>query len=105
MYLKTIIQRSQKKGFLLLIRPGLKYVVQKLLNEKGGDRMAVEVASAIRLGEAYFCLNCEVVTNCGDTCPACGHRQLWCLENWLGKVNACENSMDKEVILQEVHLA
>jgi hypothetical protein len=105
MYLKTIIQRREKKGFFLLIRPGLEYVVQKLLNEKGGVRMAVEVASAIKLEEAYFCLNCEVVTNCVDTCPACGHRQLWCLENWLGKVNACENSMDKEVILQEVHLA
>ena len=67
--------------------------------------MVAEVASAIKLGEAYFCLNCEVVTNCVDTCPACGHRQLWRLENWLGKVNASENSMDKEVILQEVHLA
>ena len=59
MYFQTIIQRREKRGFFLLICLVLKDEVKKLLNEKGGGRMAVEVASAIRLEEAYFCLNCE----------------------------------------------
>ncbi len=50
----------------------------------------LEIASAIRLGEAYFCLSCEVVTNCADICPACGNRKLWPLQNWLGKVYVSE---------------
>ena len=58
--------------------------------------MRLELASAIRLEEAYFCINCEVVTNCSDICPACGHRQLWPLENWLGRLNGTENSGDKK---------
>ena len=61
--------------------------------------MTLEIASAIRLEEAYFCLNCEVVTNCADICPACGHRQLWSLENWLGRVNDCQIRGDEEGIL------
>jgi len=56
--------------------------------------MALEVASAIRLEEAYFCLNCEVVTNFSDICPVCGHRELWPLEKWLGRVNSLEDGMD-----------
>ena len=67
--------------------------------------MPVEVASAIRLESAYFCLSCEVVTNCSDICPACGNRQLWHLENWLGKINALENGSDKEGTLKGVQLA
>jgi hypothetical protein len=66
--------------------------------------MPIEVASAIRLESAYFCLSCEVVTNCSDICPACGHRQLWLLENWLGKINARENGSDKEGTLKGVQL-
>ena len=54
--------------------------------------MALEVASAIRLEEAYFCLNCELVTNFSDICPVCGHRELWSLEKWLGRVNCFEDS-------------
>lgn len=65
--------------------------------------MPFEVASAIRLGEAYFCLNCEVVTNCVDVCPACGHRRLWPLENWLGRVNGHENSRYKKPNPEEIH--
>ena len=65
--------------------------------------MTLEVSSVIRLGEAYFCLTCEVVTNCIDICPACGHRQLWSLQNWLGKVNRRENSGHKEGTLKDVH--
>ena len=75
-----------------------------LLNE-GGVKMALEVASAIRLEDAYFCLNCELVTNCLDICPACGHRELWSLEKWLGRVKSCENSMDKEGTLRGIRLA
>jgi len=67
--------------------------------------MPIEVASAIRLESAYFCLSCEVVTNCADICPACGHRQLWPLENWIGKINARENSNGKEGTLKGVKLA
>jgi hypothetical protein len=55
-------------------------------------KTSVEVASAIRLGEAFFCLSCEVVTNCVDICPACGNRKLWPLENWLGNVHGHERS-------------
>jgi hypothetical protein len=58
--------------------------------------MSLEVASVIRLGEAYFCLNCEVLTNCSDMCPVCGHRELWLLEKWIGKINARENRSGKE---------
>ncbi len=58
--------------------------------------MNLEITSAIRLEEAYFCLNCEVVTNFKDMCPACGNKLLWSLENWLGKINGRENSGNKE---------
>jgi len=54
--------------------------------------MALEAASAIRLEEAYFCLNCELVTNFSNICPVCGHRELWSLEKWLGRVNSLEDS-------------
>ncbi len=64
--------------------------------------MTLEVASAIRLEEAYFCLNCEVVTNFLDICPACGHRQLWSLENWLGRINGRENGGNKEDTLTKI---
>ena len=67
--------------------------------------MSLEVASVIRLGEAYFCLNCEVLTNCSDICPVCGHRELWLLENWIGKINALENGSDKAGTLKGVQLA
>ena len=62
--------------------------------------MPFEVASAIRLENAYFCLNCEVVTNCSDICPACGHRELWHLENWIGKINGLGNGSGKEGTLK-----
>jgi len=64
-----------------------------------------EAASAIRLESAYFCLSCEVVTNCADICPACGHRQLWHLENWLGRVHGQENSEGEESTLTKVRPA
>ena len=67
--------------------------------------MSLELASVIRLGETYFCLDCEVLTNCSDICPVCGHRQLWLLENWIGKINARENGSDKEGPLRGVQLA
>ena len=68
-------------------------------------RKALEVASAIRLEEAYFCLNCELVTNRSDICPACGHRELWSLERWLGRVNSHKNRMDKEGALRGIRLS
>ncbi len=64
--------------------------------------MFLKEASAIRLEEAYFCLNCEVVTNRCDMCPACGHSQLWSLEKWLGNVSGHEENIDREGALQEV---
>ena len=45
-----------------------------------------EIISAIRLEDAYFCLNCEAITNCVDICPSCGHRGLWPVQNWIGRV-------------------
>ena len=69
--------------------------MRRSLNEKRGVKMALEVASAIRLEEAYFCLNCELVINFSDKCPVCGHGELWSLEKWLGRVNSFENSVDK----------
>jgi RNA polymerase subunit RPABC4/transcription elongation factor Spt4 len=61
--------------------------------------MIIEETSAIRLEEAYFCLNCEVVTNCINICPTCGQKKVWPLRNWLGSVIALENSRHKEGIL------
>ena len=66
---------------------------------EGGE----EMASVIRLEEAYFCLNCEVLTNYSEMCPVCGQRQLWPLENWIGKINARENAGDKECNLKNVN--
>ncbi len=66
---------------------------------------AVEVASAIRLEVAYFCLNCELITNCSDICPACGHRELWSLEKWLGRVDSLKNRMNKEGTLRKIRVA
>lgn len=64
--------------------------------------MPIEIPSAIKLEDAFFCLSCEAVTNCSDVCPGCGHGQLWPLENWFGRVNGHENSEDKESTVQEV---
>ncbi len=66
---------------------------------------STELASAIRLGEAYFCLSCEVVTNCVDICPACGNRKLWPLENWLGNVHGHEKHTAAPAELRAVHPA
>ncbi len=49
-------------------------------------KMTGEILSAIRLEDAFFCLNCEAVTNAVDVCPVCGDRQLWPLQNWMGRV-------------------
>lgn len=67
--------------------------------------MAFELGSAIKLEDAYFCLNCEAITNYVDICPICGERQLWALENWLGRVNGFENSRYMKPVLPEVQLA
>lgn len=69
------------------------------------ENTGVEMTSVIRLGEAYFCLNCEVVTNCSDLCPVCGHRQLWLLENWIGKITAPKYDSSKEGTSKDVRLA
>jgi len=76
----------------------------ELINEEGGVEMNLGVPSAIRLEEAYFCLNCEVVTNCAAICPACGHNKMWLLENWIGKMNSSQNGSDKESSLKSVPL-
>lgn len=54
--------------------------------------MTVEMKSAIKLEDAFFCLSCELVTNSSDLCPGCGRKHLWPLENWIGRVDAFENS-------------
>ncbi len=58
--------------------------------------MNVEKGTVIRLEDAYFCLNCEAVTNYVDYCPRCGERQLWALESWLGRVTGPEHSRYKK---------
>ena len=63
--------------------------------------MSIQLGSAIKLEDAYFCLNCEVITNYLDICPVCGERQLWALQNWLGRVNGLENSRYKKSALPE----
>ncbi len=64
-------------------------------------KKAVEKGTVIRLEDAYFCLNCEAVTNYVDNCPLCGERQLWALESWLGRVTSPENSRYKKSDLRE----
>ena len=39
--------------------------------------MTPRSSSTIKLVEAHFCLNCEVIGSCRDNCPACGLKQLW----------------------------
>ena len=73
----------------------------RTLNEKGRVELNLEVPSVIQLEEAYFCLNCEVVTNCSDICPVCGNQHLWCLENWLGRVGGQENSGYRKSMIEE----
>ncbi len=60
-----------------------------------------ESISAIKLEEAHFCLSCEAVTNCSDTCPACGHTYLWSLQNWLGRVNGRDFSKNGNLNLRK----
>jgi len=43
--------------------------------------------------------------NYSDMCPVCGHRKLWILENWIGKIKAFENGSDKENTLKGLQLA
>jgi hypothetical protein len=63
--------------------------------------MAGEILSAIKLEDAFFCLDCEAVTNCSDVCPACGNRQLWSLQNWLGRVGVQENGRFSTPLIEE----
>jgi len=63
--------------------------------------MANEILSAIKLEDAFFCLNCEAVTNCSEICPVCGNRQLWCLQNWLGRVGERGESRYRKPTLEE----
>ena len=46
----------------------------------------IRVLSTIKSGSAYLCLNCEVVTNSPTRCVVCGNRQMWPIENWIGRV-------------------
>ncbi len=59
-----------------------------------------EIISAIRLEDAYFCLNCEAITNCVDICPSCGNRGLWPVQNWIGRVTD-GNSKYRGGVLEE----
>ena len=63
--------------------------------------MTGEILSAIKLEDAFFCLDCESVTNCSDVCPACGNRQLWSLQNWLGRVGERGNGGFSAPLIKE----
>lgn len=65
-------------------------------------KIPVELMAAIRLEDAFFCLSCEGVTNCSDTCPVCGNRNLWPLQNWLGRVSGPENSRYRKTPRKEI---
>ena len=69
--------------------------MRRLLIGEEGVEKTLEMPFTIWLETAYFCLNCEVITNCADICPACGQRKLWHLENWLGRANAHEYPEDR----------
>ena len=58
--------------------------------------------SAIKLEDAHFCLTCEAVSNCSETCPACGHAYLWSLQNWLGRIYGPDFGKNRTLILKEV---
>ncbi len=62
--------------------------------------MDKETVSAIRLEDAYFCLNCEAITNCVDICPSCGNRGLWPVENWIGRVTDGNSKYRPELLEQ-----
>ena len=64
-----------------------------------------EILSAIKLEDAFFCLDCEAVTNCSDVCPACGNRHLWSLQNWLGRVGDRGNGKFSTSLIEESQLA
>jgi len=63
--------------------------------------MAIQLAARISLEDAYLCLNCEVVTNSAGLCPSCGHKHLWPLEQWIGRVDA-ENSRYNSININSV---
>lgn len=48
--------------------------------------MKPEIIRVIKLTEANFCLNCEVITDWKNVCPICAEKQLWPLRNWLENV-------------------
>ena len=63
--------------------------------------MTGEKLSAIKLEDAFFCLDCETVTNCSDVCPACGNRHLWSLQSWLGRVGDRGNGRFSTPLIEE----
>ena len=65
------------------------------------EEITGEILSAIKLEDAFFCLDCEAVTNCSDVCPACGNRHMWSLQNWLGRVGDQRNSKYKKPTIEE----
>jgi len=71
---------------------------------KKGETMnkAFDSVSTIKLEEAHFCLSCEAVTNCSDTCPACGHTYMWSLQNWLGRIYGPDFRKNRKWNLNEV---
>jgi len=88
-----------------LSRPSKKFLDGETVRtgwKEGRMEMPIEVASAIRLESAFFCLSCELVANCSDFCPGCGQGQLWPLESWLGRVYTPEDSQHEKSNLQEV---
>ena len=64
-------------------------------------KMTGEISAIIRLEDAFFCLDCEIITSCSDVCPVCGNHRLWFLQNWLGSVGDQENSKSKKPTIRE----
>jgi RNA polymerase subunit RPABC4/transcription elongation factor Spt4 len=74
------------------------------MKARGEERMnkPFDSVSAIKLEEAHFCLSCEAVTNCSDTCPACGQTYMWSLQSWLGRIYGPDFHKNKKLNLNEV---
>ncbi len=62
--------------------------------------------SMITLHDAYFCLNCELITDNLYECPVCTNRMMWPIENWLNRVKDDQKQLNKgNESLKGIHLS